>query len=66
MPAGKTNPAVRHKAVTKYKRLRTIVSKILQFDKLCALKLNLIIYDEKLNKIQEIYTHEDAKMSAIT
>ena len=59
MPRAKTNnQAVRQRAVVKYRRQRTIIKKMLELAKMRSLKMNLIIYDPKSHKAQEIYTDE--------
>ena len=56
--ARESNPAVRQKAVTKYRRQRTIIKKMLELAKMYNLKMNLFVYDPKYNKAQEIYTDD--------
>ena len=65
MPKRKENPVTRQKAVTKYRRKRTIVKKILELAKMRNLKINMIVYDEKHHKLEEIYTHDDIRLDAV-
>ena len=44
------------KATKKYRRLRTIVSKVSDLAKLSNVKLSVIIYDPRFNRLKEIYT----------
>lgn len=65
MPKRKNDPIVRQKAVTKYRRQRTIVNKMLELAGMRDLKISLLVYDPKQHKLQEIFTHKDVKLHAI-
>ena len=56
---------MRKNVVTKYRRKRTIVKKMLELAKLRNLKINMIIYDPKRHKIEQVFTDDDFSISNI-
>ena len=44
------------KATKKYRRLRTIVSKVSDLAKMSNVKLSVFVYDPRFHKLKEIYT----------
>ena len=48
------------KATTKYRRLQTLMNKIIQMSEKCGdMSINLLIKDKKLNKITEYHTNDE-------
>ena len=56
---------MRKNVVTKYRRKRTIVKKMLELAKLRNLKINMILYDPKRHKIEQVFTDDDFSLSNI-
>ena len=44
------------KATKKYRRLKTIISKVSNLAKMSNIKLNVLVYDPRFHKLKEIYT----------
>lgn len=61
----KETPEQRGKAVRKYRRQKTMIKKMLELAEIRGQKINMIIYDPALHKIEEIYTHKDFNMDGI-
>ena len=58
-------PQTRQDAVKRYRRQRTLIKKMIQLAKMRGTKINMIIYDQNLHKVEEIYTHVDASVKSI-
>lgn len=56
MPKQKENPVVRRLAVQKYRRMRTLVGKMVELADLRSLKINMLIYNPKFNSMEQIWT----------
>lgn len=54
-----------NQAVTKYRRLQTLLKKIVELSEKCGIALNLLVEDRQLNKITEHYTAEHTKLDSI-
>ena len=58
-------PQTRQDAVKRYRRQRTLIKKMIELAKMRGTKINMIIYDQNLHKVEEIYTHVDASIKSI-
>lgn len=47
------------KATTKYRRLQTLMNKIIQMSEKCDVSVNLIVKDHRLNRITEYHTNDE-------
>lgn len=65
MPKQKDNPIVRKLAVQKYRRMRTLVGKMVELADMRNLKINMLIYNPKFNTLEEIWTDKAAKLDQI-
>ena len=45
--------------------MKTLVKKILELSERSQLKINLLIYDERFHKIEEIWSHEELKIENV-
>ena len=65
-PRGFTNDDANGKefAVKKYRRQRTLVKKMLELSKM-GLKINMIIYNPRFHRMEEIWSHEDIKIEDV-
>ena len=52
-------------AMTKFRRLKTLLRKIVDLSKTCKIDMNLFVYDTKLVKITEYYTNERLMLDKI-
>ena len=52
-------------AVRKYRRQKTMIKKMLELAEIRGQKINMIIYDPSLHKMEEIYTHKDFNFESI-
>ena len=55
----------RNYVVSKYRRQRTLISKMLELSAQCQLKINLFIYDPKFHRMDEIWSHDDFKFDNV-
>ena len=53
------------KAVSKYRRVKTIVNKDVDVGKKLGLKLNVLVYDSNFHRLREHYTAPEIKLEAI-
>lgn len=66
MPKPKKVMTALERAVCKYKRKRTLIGKLLEFAEICELEFNLLIYDPKIHKLQEVYSDDIMMLDKIT
>ena len=52
-------------AVRKYRRQKTMIKKMLEFAEIRGQKVNMIMYDPKMHKIEEVYTHQEFNLVGI-
>ena len=52
-------------AVKKHRRQKTLAKKICELASIRDCKINLIIYDAKVHKVEEFYTHQDVDLASI-
>ena len=68
MPSKQSRAAQResqNRAVTKYRRLRTLQNKVKELSAKCNLRMSLIIEDSQFNKVTEYYSDELIKVENI-
>ena len=73
MPSNTKTPAIftthsegkNNKAMNKFRRLKTIMKKMVQTSKLIGLPLSLLVLDKKLNKITEYTSESTIKLENI-
>ena len=53
-------------ATRKYRRLKTIIQKILEVCTIAKLKMVLYVWEPKKTKLREFYTHNDLKSREIS
>ena len=66
MPNQKEKQTPEYSALQKYRRQRTIVKKVQELSKIRNLQINLLIFNPKMNKIEEIYTDKSVTLDAIS
>ena len=66
MPNQKEKQTPEYTALQKYRRQRTIVKKIQELSKIRNLQINLLIFNPKMNKIEEIHTDKSVTFDAIS
>ena len=54
-----------NQAVAKYRRLQTLIKKVVELSEKCGIALNLLVEDRQLNKITEHHTDEQIKLDSI-
>ena len=52
-------------AMAKFRRLKTIMRKMLQASKMCGKEMSLLVYDKNLNNMTEYYTNDSVKLEHI-
>ena len=65
MPYKKESIALRKSAVSKYRRKRTLVKKMLELAKSMNMMINMQFFDPKQLKLEEVYTHPELQLSTI-
>lgn len=50
---------------SKYKRLKTLMKKVVEVSMLCELQANLLVYDPKFHKLTENYTTGHMKIESV-
>ena len=54
-----------NQAMAKFRRLKTIMRKIVETSKMCGKPMTLLVYDEKQNSIVEYFTHDSMKLEHV-
>ena len=65
MTKQKENPNVRSLAIQKYRRMRTLVGKIVDLAEMRNLKINMLVFNPRFNTLEEIWTDEAVKLDEI-
>ena len=50
---------------SKYKRLKTLMKKVVEVSQLCELQANLLVYDPKFHKLTENFTTDQMKIDSV-
>lgn len=45
--------------------MKTLVKKVLELSDMRQVKINLLIYDNRFHKMEEIWSHEDMKLEKV-
>lgn len=53
------------RSCTKYKRLKNLVKKSLEISVQCGLKINVLVYDPRFHKVQEVHTNQQVSLQSL-
>ena len=60
--AASSEACKRNDVVSKYRRQSTLVNKMLELSEQSQLKINLVVYDPKYHRMEEIWSHGDFRL----
>ena len=58
-------PKLKADAVKKHRRQKTLAKKMCELALIRGCKINLIIYDPKVHKVEEFYTDQEVDLASI-
>ena len=54
-----------NQAMSKYRRLKTIIKKMVAASNICGQPMSLLVYDQKLNKITEYSSDDTIRLESV-